>query len=133
VLDAADFAVIPYVHDPFSIGPTRDTAALCQAHGVPFRVLINKVDGSRIPGLEQYIAGQLAEAPGLLGDAQAALSKLRLPWFKSFIRDYMAHSQAHTEGRMITTYRGDPNAGKAREDIRRVHGELLLCLGRNGG
>ena len=31
VLAAADFAVIPYVHDPFSLTPTRRSAAMCAA------------------------------------------------------------------------------------------------------
>ncbi len=34
VLACADFAVIPYVHDPFVITPTRRSAALCADKGV---------------------------------------------------------------------------------------------------
>ena len=50
VLDCADFAVIPYVHDPFAITPTRRAAALCADRGVPARILINRVDGRRGSG-----------------------------------------------------------------------------------
>jgi chromosome partitioning protein len=116
VLDCADFAVIPYVHDPFVITPTRRAAALCADRGVPAMVLINRVDGRR--------------GTGPLEDAMATLDALGLPRFRSFVREFAAHSQAHVEGLMITAYRGDRNAVHACEDIRRVHGELLLYLGR---
>ena len=114
VLACADFAVIPYVHDPFAITPTRRAAALCADKGVPARILINRVDGRR--------------GSGPLEDAIATLDRLGLPRFRSFVREYAAHSQAHVEGLMITAYRGDRNAVNACEDIRRVHGELLLQL-----
>jgi len=114
VLACADFAVIPYVHDPFVITPTRRAAALCADKGIPAKVLINRVDGRR--------------GTGPLEDAIATLDQLGLPRFRSFVREYTAHSQAHVEGLMITAYRGDRNAVHACEDIRRVHGELLLQL-----
>jgi chromosome partitioning protein len=120
VLASADFAVIPYVHDPFAVNPTRRAAALCAEKGVPFRVLVNRVDGRR--------------GSGPLEDARATLDRLGLPRFRSFVREFTAHSQAHVEGLMITAYRGDRNAVHACEDIRRVHGELLLQLPpRRGG
>ncbi|MGI5493900.1 AAA family ATPase [Microtetraspora malaysiensis] len=118
VLDQADFVVIPYVHDPFYVTPTRRTAAMCAERGVPYRVLINRVDPRR--------------GSGPLEDAQAVLDKLELPRFRSFVREYAAHSHAHVEGVMITQYRGDRNAGNARDDIRRVHTELLMQLGQRG-
>lgn len=114
VLASADFAIIPYVHDPFCLTPTRRAAAMCAAAGVPFKVLINRIDGRR--------------GTGPLEDAQATLDRLGLPRFRSFLREFTAHSQAHVEGQMITAYRGDRNAVHACEDIRRVHGELLLQL-----
>lgn len=117
VLDQADFVVIPYVHDLFLITPTRRTAKLCEARGVPYRVLINRVDARR--------------GTGPLEDAQATLEALSLPRFRSFVREYSAHSQAHIEGVMITQFRGR-NAANAREDVRRVHAEMLLHLGQRG-
>lgn len=114
VLESADFAIIPYVHDPFSLTPTKRAAALCRKLGVPFKVLINRIDGRR--------------GTGPLEDAQATLDQLGLPRFRSFVREFSAHSQAHVEGQMITAYRGDRNAVHACEDIRRVHGELLLQI-----
>ena len=114
VLACADFAVIPYVHDPFVITPTRRAMALCAEKGVPARVLINRVDGRR--------------GSGPLEDAIATLDQLGLSRFRSFVREFTAHQQAHVEGLMITAYRGDRNAMHACEDIRRVHGELLLQL-----
>ena len=114
VLAAADFAIIPYVHDPFVITPPRRSAALCDRLGVPYRVLVNRIDGRR------------GVAP--LEDAIETLDGLGLPRFRSFVREFTAHSQAHVEGKMITEYRGDRNAVHACEDVRRVHGELLLQL-----
>jgi chromosome partitioning protein len=114
VLASADFAVIPYVHDPFTLTPTRRAAAMCMKAGVPFRVLINRIDGRR------------GAAP--LEDARATMDRLGLPRFRSFVREFTAHSQAHVEGQMITVFRGDRNAVHACEDIRRVHGELLLQI-----
>ena len=114
VLASADFAIVPYVHDPFVITPTRRAMAMCAEMGVPAKVLINRVDGRR--------------GAGPLVDAIGTLDQLGLPRFRSFVREFTAHQQAHVEGLMITAYRGDRNAVNACEDIRRVHGELLLQL-----
>lgn len=115
ILQAADFAIIPYVHDPFVVGPTVRTAEVCRAAGVPFRVLINMIEPSR--------------GAGPLDDARATIDELKLPRFGCAVRKYVAHSQAHTEGLMITDYRGG-NATEAQADIRRVHGEMLMHLRR---
>jgi hypothetical protein len=50
-----------------------------------------------------------------------------LPRFKSFVREYTAHSLCHVNGQMITQYRGR-SAMDAREDIHRAHGELLMSM-----
>jgi chromosome partitioning protein len=114
VLPLADFVVIPYIHDPFMVTPTVRAYEKCQRHGVPAGVLINRVDARR--------------GDAMLDDAIATLDKLGLPRFRSFIREYAAHSLAHVNGQMITQYRGR-HAGDAREDIHRAHGELLLTVG----
>lgn len=119
VLAQADFVLIPYVHDPFYITPTRKTAAVCRERGVAYRVLINRVDARR--------------GSGPLEDAISTLDKAALPRMRSFVREYAAHSAAHIEGQMITTYRGDRNAVHACEDVRRVYTELLLQLPRREG
>jgi hypothetical protein len=48
----------------------------------------------------------------------------------SFVRRYVAHSQAQLDGRMITEYRGDRSVTAALADVRRLQAELLLELGR---
>lgn len=115
VLPLTDFVIIPYVHDPFLPSPTRKAYEKCRAYGVPAAVLINRVDNRR--------------GSSMLDDAIETLDKLQIPRFRSFIREYSAHSLAHTNGQMITQYRGR-HANDAREDIHRAHGELLLSVRR---
>jgi chromosome partitioning protein len=120
ILDAADFVIIPFVRDRSTVTPTRRTARMVQDHGVPYRVLINRIDPRRGGGV------------ALLEDAQATLDRFGLPRFRSFVREYVSHQDAHMAGQLITQYRGDRNATEAAADIRRVHTELLLELGKKG-
>ena len=53
-----------------------------------------------------------------------------MPYMRSMVRRYVAHTQSQLEGQMITQYRGDGSARRALDDMRRVHAELLLVLGR---
>jgi hypothetical protein len=67
------------------------------------------------------------------GPVEAAwglLDSLEIPRMVSFVRRYVAHSQAQLDGRMITEYRGDRSAAAALGDVRRLQAELLLELGR---
>jgi len=114
VLAVADFAILPFVPEAAAVQPTIDTAAYLS--GVPYRVLFNMVDPLRGPGpVEQ--ARELFDAEGL-------------PYFGSFIRRYVAHSQAQLDGMPITGYRGDRSWRPALDDVRRVQVELLIDLGR---
>ena len=58
----------------------------------------------------------------------ATPGRLGLPRFRSFVREQAAHSRARVEGLMIPACRGGRNAVHACEDIRRVHGGLVLQL-----
>ena len=44
VLAVADFAVIPFMHDPLAVRPTVRTAKFVAEHGVPYKVMLNNVD-----------------------------------------------------------------------------------------
>ena len=48
----------------------------------------------------------------------------------SFVRRYVAHTQAHFDGRMITDNRSCHSWSSALADVRRMQVELLLELGR---
>ena len=93
VLASATYAVIPMV--PGAGGGTADAAdgELCADHKVAHRVVINMADPLRG-------AGPVEAAWQLLDD-------LEVPRMISFVRRYVAHSQAQLDGRMITDYRGD--------------------------
>jgi hypothetical protein len=65
VLACADFAVIPYVHDPFVITPTRRAMALCVGKGVPAKAVINRVDGRRGTGPPAERRTAAGTGPGL--------------------------------------------------------------------
>jgi hypothetical protein len=83
---------------------------------VSHRVVVNMADPLRG-------AGPVEAAWRLLDD-------LGIPRMVSFVRRYVAHSQAQLDGRMITEYRGDRSWSSALSDVRRVQGEMLIELGR---
>ena len=116
VLAAADLVIIPMIPERAAITPTIRTARLAEAAGVPYRVVLNQVDPLR--------GGGPVEAAFKLLDSQG------LDRFSSLIRRYVAHSQSQLDGVMITGYHGDRSWRNALDDMRRLHAELLLTLGR---
>jgi chromosome partitioning protein len=116
VLAAADLVIIPMIPERASITPTVRTARLAEAAGVPYRVVLNQVDPLR--------------GAGPVESAWELLDRQGLPRFSSLIRRYVAHSQSQLDGVMITGYRGDKSWRNALDDMRRLHAELLLTLGR---
>jgi chromosome partitioning protein len=116
VLASASYVVIPMVPERAAVQPTLRTARLCADHKVAYRVVLNMADPLRG-------AGPVEAAWRLLDD-------LEVPRTISFVRRYVAHSQAQLDGRMITDYRGDRSWSTALADVRRVQAELLLELGR---
>jgi len=116
VLAAADLVLIPLTPERAALTPTLRTARLVERAGVPYRVVLNLVDPLR--------------GAGPVEAAWAWLERNRIPYMRSMIRRYVAHSQSQLEGQMITQYRGDGSARRALDDMRRVHAELLLELGR---
>jgi chromosome partitioning protein len=115
VLGASDFAVIPFVHDPLAVRPTMRTARLVAEHGVPYKILLNNVD----PRLG---ADEIRNAWELLDSGNLAR-------FRCAVRAYRAFSTALANRQTVIQYRGR-YAANVREDVKRVHTELLLDLGR---
>jgi chromosome partitioning protein len=118
VLAGSDFAIVPTIPERAAVAPTQRTAAIIGATGLPCKILFNLVDPLRGPAPVEQL--------------QELLTGLGLPWFRSFIRRYVAHPQSQLDGVAITAYRGDRSWRSAVDDIRRVQVELLLELGRLG-
>lgn len=116
ILASADFVLIPMIPERASVTPTVRTAQLCVQQGVPFRVVLNQVDPLRGAGPTE--------------SAWALLDEMGLPRTRSFVRRYVAHSQAQLDGIPITAYRGDRSWRSALDDVRRLHAEILIGLGR---
>jgi len=116
VLAATDFAIIPVIPERAAITPTQRTAQIIAAQGLPYKILINLVDPLR------------GAAP--VEQLRELLDGLELPYFSSFIRRYVAHTQAQLDGTSLTAYRGDRSWRAAVDDVRRVQVELLIELGR---
>jgi chromosome partitioning protein len=115
VLANADFAVIPFTHDPLSVRPTARTAKFIAEHGVPYKVLLNNVD-PRLGADEVRAAWELLDAG-------------QLARFRCVVRAYRAYPSALASRQTVIQYRGR-YAANVREDVKRVHTELLLDLGR---
>ena len=67
---------------------------------------------------------------GPVESAWGLLDGLEVPRMISWVRRYVAHSQAQFDGRMITDYRGCHSGSSALADVRRMQVELPLKLGR---
>lgn len=115
VLAIADYAIVPVQPEAASVRPTLRTAEVIRGNGIPARVLINLADPMK------------GTAP--VDDMKQVLDTAGVPYFRTSVRRYSAYPNSQQEGLPITAYRG----GKwqaALDDISRVHGELLLELGR---
>ena len=115
VLAVADFAVIPFINDPLAVRPTVRTARFVGEHGVPYKVLLNNVD-PRLGADEIRAAWELLDRAGWRGSAARCAPTGRTP-------------TALASKQTVIQYRGR-YAANVREDVKRVHTELLLDLGR---
>jgi chromosome partitioning protein len=120
ILRESSFVLIPYNHKPESLRPTIRTAAVVKAAGLPFAAVVTMADTT---GGEDRMRAWVA-------DAHAVLSSAGVPYCGSFIREYRAWPNSIRAGIPITRY-GERHAPKLREDIARLHAELLLELGRH--
>lgn len=112
LLEHLDFVIIPYDHEPESILPTVRTLQLVIASGVPYGVAVTKMPGGQ-PGREVY-----ADAARTIQTAGGVV-------LRSFIRRYRAWPNSLRAGVPLTRWR-EGNASALREDVARVHTEVLL-------
>ena len=115
VLAVADYAVIPFMHDPMAVRPTVRTAKFVAEHGVPYKVILNNID-PRLGADEIRAAWELLDGGGLAR-------------FRCAVRAYRAYSTAQANRQTVIQFKGR-YAANVREDVKRVHTELLLDLGR---
>jgi chromosome partitioning protein len=117
VLARSTYVIIPYDHEPESVGPTLRTAEKVRASGVPYGVVVTKAD-PRL-GAEFII------------DAWSTLEGAGIRHFRSAIRQYRAWPNSLKAGVPITRW-NERYAPKIREDVSALHAELLLDIGRRG-
>lgn len=118
VLSVVDYAIVPVVPEAASVRPTLRTVEAFRGNGIPVRVLINMCDPMK------------GAAP--VADMRSVLDNAGVPYFRTSVRRYSVYPNSQQEGMPITAYRG----GKwqsALDDLSRVHGEVLLELGRISG
>lgn len=112
VLKESDFAIIPTEPAPLSFGPLIETInTIVIPSGVPYRVVINKVD---------------TRVPAELGDAEALLDGAHIARFASSIRDYKVNRMGSIQGKVVTqfTLSDSRTSPRALEDFRNVALEL---------
>jgi chromosome partitioning protein len=112
VLAACDFVVLPTEPAALAVAPlVRTVQEMVAPHGVPYRVLLNKVD---------------PRSPGAIADARAMLDSMGLLYFETAVREYKAHERGPLEGQVVTQYPiRDRYSAKAVEDYRKVALELF--------
>jgi chromosome partitioning protein len=111
VLAASDYAVLPTEPAALAIMPLITTVrTLVAPRGVPYRVLLNKVD---------------PRSPGDVDDARTLLTAQGIPMFTGVVRTYKAHERASLSGLVVTQYPADRSGARAVEDYRRVALELF--------
>ncbi|MFI6603762.1 ParA family protein [Nonomuraea sp. NPDC050536] len=117
VLSNSDFVIIPFDLDTGSLKPTIRTADVAREVGVPFAILMTKVDSHPTRG------------PKLVVEARDAFKELGLPYFNVFTRNYTCYSDCVKNNTIITEWR-EGSAKTAVEELHRVHGAVELKLSR---
>lgn len=115
VIEEADYVVVPYNNDDGCRTPTLRTVRYAEERGVPVKVLLNNID-PRLGAAE-------------VDDAWEWFGEHGIRHFRAFVRQYRAYPASVKAGLPITRWKGK-NASPAREDLRRVHAEMLTDFGR---
>ena len=105
---------------------------------IPVRAVVQPTlpDGSAVHRSQGVVLGRDRQwqtpwrGSGPVESAWGLLEGLEVPRMISFVRRYVAHTQARFDGRMITDYRGCHSWSSALADVRRMQVELLLGLER---
>lgn len=115
ILTRSTYVIIPYPHLPEAVLPTLRTATKVRASGIPYGVVVTLAD--------PRLGAEWVE------DAWATMEDEGIRHFRSYIREYRAWPNSLQAGVPITRWT-ERYAPKVREDVARLHGELLLEIGR---
>jgi chromosome partitioning protein len=116
MLAASDYAILPMEPAAMSVPPTHNTITqLVKPAGVPYRVLITRVDPRALGDVE---------------DIRALMTKHEHPVFRAFARTLKAHSMAVLENTTMLNVK-HASQPKAVDDYRRIAVELLTDWARD--
>ena len=121
VLSNSDYVIVPTEPAPLAVEPLiRTVRTVIAPSGVPYRVLVNKVDG---------------RAVAMRDDAFGMLDKQGIHRFKASTRQLTAHAYAPANGVVVTQYPRDRYAVEAAGEYRAVALEMFadwqLSVGRH--
>lgn len=119
VLASSDYVVIPTEPAPLAVAPLITTVQnVVMPSGVPYRVLLNKVDG---------------RATGMRNDAFAMLDAQGIARFRASCRELRAHVYASAGGQVVTQYAKDRYSIEAASEYRAVALEMFADWNVNVG
>ena len=111
VLKNSDYVIVPTEPAPLAVQPLiRTVKTVIAPSGVPYRVLVNKVDG---------------RAAGARDDAMAMLDAQGIARFRASTRQLSAHTQAPAAGLVVTQYARDRYSIEAASEYRAVALEMF--------
>lgn len=111
VLANSDYVIVPTEAAPLAVAPLiRTVQSVIIPSGVPYRVLINKVDG---------------RALGMRDDAFAMLDAQQIARFRASTRNLSAHAYAPAQGTVVTQYAKDRYSVEAAGEYRAVALEMF--------
>lgn len=111
VLDVTDEVLVPMLTQPMCFDPTaRTIRKILEPRGLPYRVFIND--------------WQSRDGKKWLRETQKFVCKLGYPIADTAIRHFMIHTNASSEGMVVTDYPKDKVSQQAAQDYRRLAVEL---------
>lgn len=111
VLDVTDEVLVPMLTQPMCFDPTaRTIRKILEPRGLPYRVFIND--------------WHARDGKKWLEETQKFVCKRGYPLAKTAIRHYMIHTNASSEGMVVTQYPSDKVSQLAAQDYRNLAGEL---------
>jgi chromosome partitioning protein len=112
LIPQCDVALIPSEPATLSTQPLARTARLVAALGVPYTVVLTRVDAAK--GGQNAVAG-----------TRALLEEMSIPCLDTYVRSYIAHVDAPLEGKAVTDFGWGRSARHARDDFGRLAREVV--------